>query len=287
MKIIFYNSSIANVDDIINHIKTKLCDIKIKKSDDMYDIFQVITDDNKLIQGNDAVNVVCDLIKDVYEIDPILFNLQSQIKNNIPPIINTSNFDSNIIKNKFDEYINRTYPLSISNPFSDITKKESINIKNAKENLGLFHDIMDKYKFEYRIIFGTLLGIYRDGDLIAHDQDVDVGIHVNQLSTLEKALPELSNNGFNVTRYSKELLVSLSRNDEYIDIYIFTPHTKITSCGIYTLSYDDFTHPTTIEFINRKFKTVTLIEEFLLTNYGNNWKTPIKGKSANPKNKKV
>lgn len=190
------------------------------------------------------------------------------------------------IKKEFAGYINRQYPKSVSDPFHDINKNKCIGIEQAKENLGLFYDIMLKRKFEYRLVFGTLLGIHRGGDLIAHDQDIDLGIHMNQLNILKAALPELTENGFNVTRFSKDLLISLSRKGEYIDLYIFSPAGNMASCGIYKLSNDDFVKPTAIEFIGRKFKTVAKIEQFLVNNYGSDWKTPIKGKSANPKHKK-
>ena len=188
--------------------------------------------------------------------------------------------------NDFTGYIKTNFPKSISSPFYDINKNKLINVGNAKINLALFYDIMAKYNFEYRLVFGTLLGIYRDGDLIKHDQDIDIGIRPSQLTVLEKALPELCENGFNVTRYSKNMLVSLSRNDEYIDLYIFSDQPNNTyTCGMYKLWEKDFTSPTEVEFMDRKFNTVSEIEPFLVTYYGQSWKTPIKGISANPKNR--
>jgi hypothetical protein len=186
----------------------------------------------------------------------------------------------------FTGYIKSNFPKSISSPFYDINKNKLINVDNAKVNLALFYDIMAKYEFEYRLVFGTLLGIYRDGDLIKHDQDIDIGIRPSQLPVLEKALPELCENGFNVTRYSKNMLVSLSRNDEYIDLYIFNNQSNGTyTCGMYKLWDEDFTSPTELDFMDRRFKTVAKIEPFLVTYYGLSWKTPIKGISANPKNR--
>lgn len=186
----------------------------------------------------------------------------------------------------FTTYIKSNFPKSISSPFHDINKNKTIVVEQAKTNLALFHDIMQKYDFESRLVFGTLLGIYRGKDLIPHDQDIDIAMRPSQLAVLEKAMPELIENGFNVTRYSKNLLVSLSREDEYIDLYIFNDQKNGTYvCGMYKLYEKDFVSPTTIEFIDREFKTVENIEQFLLTYYGKNWKTPIKGISANPKNK--
>jgi hypothetical protein len=286
MKRIFYKPNIGKVQAIINHVKVNYSHVNIKASADMSELFQVLTDGNEIIQGNDAINAVCDLVKGTYDVSTLRADLSKPIKLQNKPTTLKSKQDANTLKKKFEGYINRNYPLSVSKPFDDINKNKVINIKNAKENLGLFHDIMSKYKFEYRLVFGTLLGIHRGGDLIPHDQDIDAAIHVNQLTILEKALPELAKNGFNVTRFSKGLLISLSRNDEYIDLYIFTPAGNMASCGIYKLSDDDFVKPTTIEFIDRKFKTVTRIEAFLVNNYGSDWKTPIKGKSANPKNNK-
>ena len=45
---------------------------------------------------------------------------------------------------------------------------------------------------------GTLLGLVRDGKLLAHDHDIDMGMWADDRSLLEDSLPEVQKNGYRV-----------------------------------------------------------------------------------------
>ena len=178
----------------------------------------------------------------------------------------------------FNSFILANYPESLTNPF--VYTSRPLDIPLAKENLALFYDTVLKYNLNYRIVFGTLLGIYRDGGLIKHDTDIDVAIPENQLAVLTPTIQELCDKGFTVIRYINDCLVSISRGSVYIDIYIFVSLNDHYDCEKVgegkpcKLAKEDFDKDNYIEFMGRKFKTVSNIERHLVCYYGKDWQTP-------------
>lgn len=104
---------------------------------------------------------------------------------------------------------------------------EYINKEIAKENLLLFKKIAEEVDLKFFLIYGTLLGFIRDNDFIDYDTDTDIGIFENDREKLEKIVPKLLSNGFEIIRNykspfdDKDDLVTFMRKDEYIDVGIF------------------------------------------------------------------
>ena len=152
-----------------------------------------------------------------------------------------------------------------------------INKEISKENLLLFKKILDNNEVKFILAYGTLLGAIRENGFISHDEDTDVIILDEDRQRFIDILFELRQHGFEVGRYEDDLL-SIIKNGEYIDIYIFK-HSKLgyrTMCGemikehylINTIKYELFD----VEFdIPEKY--IGYLEYY----YGKNWRTPIKG----------
>jgi hypothetical protein len=67
--------------------------------------------------------------------------------------------------------------------FSEVSEEVILN------ELKLFKSIMDKNNFSFFLIGGCCLGIVRDGKLLNHDKDIDIGILDNiNLKKLKKVL---------------------------------------------------------------------------------------------------
>jgi phosphorylcholine metabolism protein LicD len=63
-------------------------------------------------------------------------------------------------------------------------------------------DICKKYGVKYYLSEGTALGLYRNGDLIDWDDDIDIGMEESQYNIfVEKCLPELISRGYYLTYY--------------------------------------------------------------------------------------
>lgn len=168
---------------------------------------------------------------------------------------------------------------AITNPFKGYDMDSSINVDISTANLLDCHTILSKYNVDYNIIFGTLLGIYRDGSLIPYDSDVDIGINSQSIDNLINALPSLINIGFEVIRYKpQDGILSIIRNGDYVDLYIFiTDSTSICRCGPYPINTADFKSDSTIKFKNVLLPTISNPESFFRLYYGRDWKTPISG----------
>ena len=191
-------------------------------------------------------------------------------------------------KSCFISFLLEQYPDSIHSPFFGFSFGTPINTTVGRDNLGIFYDEAQKVGLDFRLVFGTLLGIYRNHNLITYDTDLDVAIHENQLHNLKLTITNLCTQGFSVIRSHIDpsgLVISILKKNVFIDIYVFSSSDDgFNKCDSYELSNEDFSQPSYIEFLGKNFKTVSNIEQFLLKYYGLNWKIEIKGKHACIKN---
>lgn len=51
-----------------------------------------------------------------------------------------------------------------------------MDVGDARQALGALKDVLGRLRIPFFLSFGTLLGIVRDGELIPHDKDMDVGL---------------------------------------------------------------------------------------------------------------
>ena len=156
------------------------------------------------------------------------------------------------------------------------------NAQHAHAELEEVVSVLDKHKQNYRLVFGTLLGLYRDAALIGHDKDIDIAVDYDDVDALYDALAELNILGYKCVRL-EDRLISIAKSSCYIDFYLF----KSTGgdqmvCAHYTLQARDFTSDTVLECQGNTYLTVEDPEYFCLKFYGPCWKRPMKGFRAKP-----
>ncbi len=152
----------------------------------------------------------------------------------------------------------------------DISRKNLIDLDGFLCDGGVHHGV----------IYGTLLGIIRDGDLIEWDEDTDIFILDEDRDDFLNLLFDLREIGFDVVRFTRDL-VSLMRNGEYTDIYIFRRSVfGKRRCGSDVVKAFFLEKISYIEFLGKNIGTVSCPEKFLEMAYGKNWKVPIKDKPA-------
>lgn len=153
---------------------------------------------------------------------------------------------------------------------------KKINKNIAKENLLLLKTILDSKKIPFGIIAGTLLGAVREHDFIDHDEDVDLFLMEEYKMDLFDILPEILTYDFKIARYDRRGLLSLIRNDEYIDLYFFKKYTPgILICSGWILPEHFLRELSPISFLGTEFMAPKDIHAYLRYEYGDQWMVPI------------
>ena len=104
--------------------------------------------------------------------------------------------------------------------------KHGINKDICYKMLKDLQEITQKYNIFFYLSEGTALGIYRDGDLLAWDDDVDVGIFAKDKERFQQlVVPEMRKRGYiyNIETMPKMDLHFFLRNNHMLDVEIVDP----------------------------------------------------------------
>jgi|TARA_Y100000385_G_C13109150_1_gene651016 hypothetical protein len=154
---------------------------------------------------------------------------------------------------------------------------KTLVIETATKNLLDVKNILDAHNVKFGLIYGTLLGAIRENNFIKHDEDIDLFVLDEYKEDLLAILHKFINCGFEVIRYDKKLL-SISRDNEYIDFYFFK---KINyfyrKCEVGLIAKAKYLENTVdYTFLEENFQVPQKVESFLEDLYGKTWRTPIK-----------
>ena len=156
--------------------------------------------------------------------------------------------------------------------------------KNEKEEaLKIIVNYLNINKIDYFVSGGTLLGIYRDGELIEWDYDIDIDIlrdTYNELITLIKVISNKNNYPYRIGNNMFHPKVSIFINKVKVSIscltqgvikskYMYRPRTRIKKEICYPTKEYSFGE-------NINIRVPKDINSYLISLYGINWKTPIK-----------
>ena len=149
----------------------------------------------------------------------------------------------------------------------------------CKENLLLFKKILDLNNVQFGLMFGTLLGAVRENNFIKHDEDVDVFVVTELQDEMLETLFIFEDYGFKVARYSEHLL-SLMRNNDYIDVYFFKEISSNRCCMNYAYPSNYFIELIEYNFLGTKFYVSENYLSFLEQIYGEDWNIPKENEHA-------
>lgn len=158
----------------------------------------------------------------------------------------------------------------------------------AKENLRIFHSIVEKSNFTYGLFNGTLLGAIRDNDFIKYDEDTDVYFLDEEKEEFFRMLDVFKQSGFDPVRWEDDGLLSLMRKDEYIDVYFFRKRRKFGFIKLRALNNEfeypakNLENPVRREFLGMNIPVPHKPEEIVRRIYGKDWRTPKIHKHSEP-----
>lgn len=158
--------------------------------------------------------------------------------------------------------------------------RKFINKEVSKKNLLAFKSLFNLHDLKFGIIYGTLLGAIRDEDFIEHDEDTDTYVSERDRERVLALLFDLRKIGFEVARYENSLL-SLIRDDDYIDIYFFKRNIlNVYMCNGYIVQSKYMNEFSSISFLGETFNTLKNPKFFLEKTYGKDWRIPKAGCNA-------
>ena len=149
----------------------------------------------------------------------------------------------------------------------------------ARQNLLDIAPYLFKSSIRWGLIYGTLLGAIREKNFIEHDEDTDIFVLNEDRQKFINILHELKTENFKVARFS-DSLISVIRNNEYIDFYFFRCGLMGRRSGGYYIPNKFFRYFSHIELFEHNFPTLAKPIQFLEYAYGINWKTPVSGSHA-------
>jgi len=166
------------------------------------------------------------------------------------------------------------------------TSKKNFNLEDRAKNLIDIKNILDDLEVPFFLTHGALLGVYREGDFIKYDDDIDLDIFEEIfLLKYDQICDALIENGFVVRgrkiqyRGEKGEKVNLYRNKDKVNIrgiYIDSDYKEnkyyLTNVFQYLRKFHE--NPDTIVFKGVTFMTPGPIEDFLVYCFGKNWRTP-------------
>lgn len=172
-----------------------------------------------------------------------------------------------------------------------------INVETLYKNTKTVCDLFDRLEIKYCLSHGTMLGVYRDKDIISWDDDVDLILFMTDIDKIRNARTELRKLGFYVVDEgdpNKPIdpksnapfydFVTI-KDGEKIEGWIFE---KIGDYYMYDKDRSNLVMPRTmfdvlgqIEWRGNKFNTPNDIELFLTMLYGTDWKIPNKDRKPN------
>ena len=162
--------------------------------------------------------------------------------------------------------------------------KYYINKDKCFKIMSEIDDICKKHGIKYYFSEGTALGIYRSGDLIDWDDDVDIAMEEDQYDIfLEKCIPELVNRGYYLLyEYIPGIkihLLAFLKNGELIDVENVKKGKKCIS-KVGELCDDLLPHIQKLTEKPWRGRMFPVPEEsYYVYLYGKNWRIPRKTKN--------
>jgi|SRR5690554_203197 len=103
---------------------------------------------------------------------------------------------------------------------------------NVEEQFRWIVELLNRYEVPYWLDSGTLLGVIRDGKLLAHDKDIDLSMWVEDEKKLRRVVPAVRKDGYKV-------VVSAYKGMSYKYVFKLTGKTELFKISIHLFRKTD------------------------------------------------
>ena len=156
-------------------------------------------------------------------------------------------------------------------------KKAFFSSKLASKALLDFKEIFDRNEIEFFLVSGTLLGCVRDGKILPHDKDLDVGIWETAPLDLVKTIIRTSGCFEIMPKKTDDQIKIKHLNGSFIDIFVHYVEKNYTWHATSKIKWVNSIFSLKKHgFLKSSFLIPNNYEQYLIENYGNDWETPKK-----------
>jgi phosphorylcholine metabolism protein LicD len=152
---------------------------------------------------------------------------------------------------------------------------------HATEVLSAGADLLDGLGLRWWLSAGTALGVVRDGALIPHDTDLDVGVLDDPPGVLDRVHLTFAAAGWSSVR-TMPYQAAYSSRGVILDVYAYRRDgdqlVADTECGRLAKPARLFDPLTWLPFAGRLYPLPTPPDEYLQVRYGPGWRTPAAAK---------
>lgn len=154
---------------------------------------------------------------------------------------------------------------------------EHIDVDKSSRNLVTIANALDRRGVKSWLMFGTLLGVVRDDKLIPHDRDTDIGVFECDFDAIADVVLDLEGEGFELIRTEAgDSTVTIMREDEYTDFYLFHPRGGSYVCPQPELDVEiavsHFDELDSAVINGRVFSVPSCCEPLFVEWYGDDWR---------------
>jgi len=161
---------------------------------------------------------------------------------------------------------------------------QGMNMDSAKEILFEVDKLLKELKIEYFLSCGTALGLYRDGDFIPWDDEIDIDIPSEIfVPNIEEIKEKFLNNDFiaRATNRGQTSKMSVFKKGVKVAMGAIYDNKKGYRCDSYQkFPIKFYENAVQFEFEGANFTLPGPLDEYLTFYYGD-WKTPIKSYNTN------
>jgi len=154
----------------------------------------------------------------------------------------------------------------------------------AYETMADACNILDRIGVKYRLTDGTALGLYRQGEFIKHDNDIDVDIFEVDQNDIKLLINNFIANGYLIGRvavYNGQVqqVIFYDENNVIFDIVIWYQNNKLyvnnSEKGyVRTQEAKYFQSLTEWQYNGFRYQMPGFLEEWMVMRYGPDWKIP-------------